>query len=508
MMQNTPNNTVSSVLLPLGVGLMCGALFVFLQGTLSLKWTLAFLLLVIGVGGLVFLNILRAPTKSMMLMMAVYLMPILYDINFMYVDDPGFYVHANGFGVAITDVLFGMLIVAWMMESALGKRNHIDISFPLSWKVVMLGLFVVNFLSSVSTPEPFFAFSMMWQQVKAYFILYFLAQTVNDAAIVRRLGYVMVAVVVTQGIILLEQKLVGAIFTDQLLGQRTTWQNKGGPLRVSGTLGQPNACAMFMNQLMMIAIFIGLVQKQFRWKMLILAGVAIAILGETFTQSRGGWSGLAISFVVCMVLWRVKRGHGVIASFALVSLVGTLLFSGLFLGSEAVRNRLTKSDDGTADVRAPLMEVAKNLIADNPLTGVGLNHYTYDMEKYDRTFVAITRDWSAPVHNTFMLIAGEIGIPATIFPVLMIWFTMYKSIRLFFKTEGTMSAISLGTFGGVLSWVVHNQVDPTSIYSEYPFWILSGLIIAMDRIHRTKEKESLPLRSPAAGDAAGVNSVT
>lgn len=500
MTPNTPNNSLTSSLLPLAVGLFCGALFVFFLGNLSLKWTFFILLAVIGAGGLVFLNILQFKTKHMILMLAVYLMPILYDINFMYDEDPGFYVHANGFGVAITDVLFGMLIVTWALETALGKRSQESRStFPLGWKIAMAGLFIVNFMSAVATPEPFFAFSMLWQQVKAYFILFFIAKTVNDIAVVQRLGYVVVAVLATQAIILLEQKFVGSIFTDQLLGQRTTWQNKGGPLRVSGTLGQPNACAMFMNQLMMVGVFVGLAEKKFRLKFLILGCVALAGIAEIFTASRGGWSGLAISFIVCMILWRVRRGNGLIASISLVALVGGLLFSGLFLGSSAFRDRLTQDDDGTADVRAPLMEVAKVLIADNPLTGVGLNHYTYDMQKYDHTFVAITRDWSAPVHNTFMLIAGEIGIPATIFPILMIWFTLYKSIRLFFRSDGTISAISLGAFGGLLAWVVHNQVDPTSIYSEYPFWIMSGLVIAMDRIH-SRQQAKLAHRPASAPD--------
>lgn len=506
-MPTSAHNTLSSYLIPLAVGLLCGILFVFSLGNLPFKWTFAILLGVIGVGGLVFLNILQLQTKHMILMLAVYLMPILYDINFMYDENPGFYVHANGFGVAITDVLFGMLIVAWLLQITVGKRGNLpDSTFPLEWKIVMAGLFVVNFVSAVNTAEPFFAYSMIWQQIKVYFIIVFLAKTINDIQVVKRIGYIMVAVLGTQAIILFEQKLVGAIFTDQLLGQRTTWQNEGGPLRVSGTLGQPNACAMFMNQLMMVGVFIGLAEKKFGLKVLILGAVAMAAAAEIFTASRGGWSGLAISFVTCMILWRIRQGHGFVASVALVSLIGSLMFSGLFMGSEAFRNRLTQDDKGTSDVRAPLMEVAKNLIADNPLTGVGLNHYTYDMQKYDRTFVAITRDWSAPVHNTFMLIAGEIGIPATIFPVLMIWFTMYASIRLFFKADGTISAMSLGIFGGVLSWVIHNQVDPTSIYAEYPFWIMSGMVIAMQRMHRTQEREKL--RSAAEEKAAAVNTVT
>ncbi|MBE9399152.1 O-antigen ligase family protein [Pontibacterium sp. N1Y112] len=499
-MADSANKSLSSILMPLGFGLLSGVLFVFLLGNLPLKWTFFILLAVTGVGGLLFLNILQVRTKQLMLMLAAFLMPILYDINFYYQEDPPFYVHANGFGVAITDVLFAMLIIAWAAETVVGKRSHHPPApVPTNWKFAMIGLFLINFLSAVTTPEPFFAFSMLWQQVKVYFIFVYLIKNVNSFDTVKRLGYVFVAVLATQAVIVFEQKLVGAIFTDSLLGQRTTWQNTGGPLRVSGTLGQPNALAMFMNQLMLIGIFLGLSEKNTLRKLAILGFVAFAAMAEIFTASRGGWAGLAIAFVVCMVLWRMRRGNGLIASISLVALVGSVLFSALFLGSGDFRARLTQDDKGTAEVRIPLMEVAENLVAANPLTGVGLNHYTYYMAQYDRTFDAITANFDAPVHNTFMLIAGEIGIPGAMFAIAMILFTLYRSFMLFFRSDGTISAIALGIFGGVLSWVIHNTVDPTSIYSEYPFWILSGLCIAMDRIH-AKQQAKLDHRSASGPD--------
>lgn len=486
-MSDTTNKS-SSMLLPLSFGLLGGALFVLSLGHLPFKWTFFILLAVMGVGGLFLMNILRFQTRQMMLMMAVFLMPILYDINFLYVDDPPFYVHANGFGVAITDVLFGMLIIAWASESLFGRNYGLPSDpVPTHWKFAMTGLFLINFLSALSTPEPFYAFSMLWQQVKAYFILVYLIKNVKHFDTVKRLGYVIVGVLAVQAIMVFEQKFVGAIFTESLLGQRTTWQNEGGPLRFSGSLGQPNSLAMFLNQLMLIGIFVGLAEKHLLRKLIILGFVGMAIMAEVFTASRGGWTGLAISLVVCMVMWRVRRGQGLVTSISLVALLGTLMFSLLFAGSQDFRNRLTQDDRGTADVRAPLMDVAENMIADNPLTGVGLNHYTYYMADYDRTFDAITANFDAPVHNIFMLIAGEIGIPGAMFVVAMMLFTLYRSYKLFFRSEGTISAISLGAFGGLLSFMIHSMVDPTSIYSEYPFWVLSGLVIAMDRIHRRQQ---------------------
>lgn len=484
---------ILSVLLPLTIGLVCGMMFVKVLQNMSLKWGLFLFFAGCGLATLLLMNLLRVNIKQMLLLGATFLIPITYDINFMYQKNPPFFVHANGFGISITDVLFGMLIVTWLAEIILRKRAPV-VELPSVWKWLMSALLVVNLLSSATTPEPFYGYSMVWQQIKVYVIFLFIVKNVHRIETLQYIGYVCVGILFTQAVIVIEQKFLGVIFTAELLGQATTWgANKGFYVlhRVSGTLGQPNALAMFMNEYMLIGIFVAIIEKNTLRKLALIIAVGLAVIAEIFTASRGGWLALGIAFVLCSVLWRVRHGHGVISSAALVSLLGSAVFGVLFAASESFRNRLTQDDMGTAEVRIPLMEVAENMIADNPVFGVGLNHYTYFMAEYDRTFDAIASNYALPVHNTFMILAAEIGIPGAMLAVGMMLLTLQRALSVFWRTsDGIIAALSLGTFGGILSWMIHNTVDPTSIYADYPFWTLAALVLVMDRLSRRNSAES------------------
>ncbi|MGB0664944.1 MAG: O-antigen ligase family protein [Pontibacterium sp.] len=468
--------------LPVLIGLLVGAVYAVIASSGLYKWAAVVWIGAIGVGALALFHIINVSLRPLYLLLALYLTPILFDINFMYVDDPPFYVHANGYGITITDVLFGMLILLWGMDGLAGKKG-IDLEIPKGFKVALAILFIINSLSTISTPVPFYALSMLWAQLKVYIIFLYLAKQTYTTNIIKWLIYTSAAVVGTQGIIVIEQRLLGVIFTEELLGVGTTWASTIGSelvTRASGTMGQPNATAMLMNKFMLITIFGMIVEKNFGVKLLLIIALMCAVLGEIFTASRGGWLSLAASFIVCFVMWMtLKRGYGFISSVGLIGVVGSTLFGILFGASEAFRNRLTQDDAGTAEVRWPLMEVAQNLIAANPLTGVGLNHYTYFMQAYDRTFDAISFNYRAPVHNTYLLIAGEVGIPGAIAVIFILLSVMYFAFKVFREAQDHEAAFALGVFGGVLTWVIHNMVDPTSLYADYPFWILSGVIVAM-----------------------------
>ncbi|MGB0732384.1 MAG: O-antigen ligase family protein [Pontibacterium sp.] len=485
-----------SLLLPLAVAIPVGAIYAIIASSGYYKWAMVIYAGILGLGGLALFHILKITLRPTYLLGALYMTPILFDINFMYVDDPLFYVHANGYGITITDVLFGMLIFLWIMDGLAGKKG-IDLQIPKPLKVAMAGLFIINALSTATTPHPFYALSMLWAQAKVYIIFWYLAKQVYSTNVIRWVIYTSAAIVATQGVIVLEQRLLGVIFTAELLGQNTTWASTIGSelvTRVSGTMGQPNALAMLMNEFMLITIFGMMVERHLGIKILLIIAILLAVIGEIFTASRGGWLSLATAFIVCFVMWlTLKRGYGFFSSVSLIGIVGSTLFGILFGASEAFRNRLTQDDAGTAEVRWPLMEVAQNLIAANPLTGVGLNHYTYFMQLYDRTFDAISFNYRAPVHNTYMLVAGEVGIPGSLLMIFILVSVLFCAYKVFRATQGYEAAFALGVFGGVLTWMLHNMVDPTSIYADYPFWILAGITVAMYTRMKLEKQKGAPL---------------
>ena len=68
-------------------------------------------------------------------------------------------------------------------------------------------------------------------------------------------------------------------------------------------------------------------------------------------------------------------------------------------------------DDGKAyESRWDLFWVAVEMIKENPVFGIGLNSFEENMTRYDRS--GITNIIQQPVHNIYMLIAAETGIPS------------------------------------------------------------------------------------------------
>lgn len=479
-----------SSVIPIGLGSILGAFFVTMLGSVDVKWAVAFMLFIGGASFLLLLRVFKVSLPDVYLLLGAFLMPVIYDINFLYREDTPFFVSANGFGIGAPDVFVGMLIVQWFLNWLYGNREQ-HIALPRALVTIMAFLFVVNLVSTMFVPYPFYAISMMWAQVKAYLVFYFVAQNIRSSETLQRLTYVLVATMAIQGLVAIEQKLVGAIFTAERLGLATTLKSQVGSMiitRVSGTFGQPNALAMFLNQLMVIAMFATLVEPRFSRKLLMAGGIGLAVIAELFTASRGGWVSIAFAMFVCVVLWRRKRGTSVLVSTAVAGLVSVFGFGLLFAASQSFRDRLLLDDHGTADVRQPLMDVALNVIQNNPLTGVGLNHYAFFMAEYDRTMESIASNYPWPVHNTFLLSAAETGIISVGAFVLFLAYIMWMAYRVFQRSSGIAEVVSIGCLGGTITWIIHNQVDFTSLYGAYPLWLFFGVIVALDRL--TKEQDA------------------
>ncbi|MGB0466841.1 MAG: O-antigen ligase family protein [Pontibacterium sp.] len=480
-------------LLPIGVGFLLGSVFVILLGHFDTKWAMAFFLLLGGGTFLLLLSIFEIKLPDVYLLSAAFMMPVLYDINFLYRDDPPFFVSANGFGITAADTLMILLMAQALIEGFLGrhrKKIRVEYQLPTSLLWFMAALLIINIISTFFVPYPFYAISMIWAQLKAYLVFYFIAMHLNSERTLQRLIYVLVAVMAIQGLIAIEQKFIGAIFTAERMGIAATLKSQLGSTiitRVSGTFGQPNALAMFINQLIVIAAFATLTEPRFYRKLLMAGGIGLAILAELFTASRGGWISLAFAFFVCFVLWQSKRGQSVFVSVATVGLGSVFSFGALFAASQSFRDRLLLDDHGTADVRQPLMDVAINMMKENPLTGVGLNHYTYYMAEYDRTMEAIASNYLYPVHNTFLLTLAETGVLSVIFFVSLLGVMIWTAFKVFQRSSGVIEVMSIGCLGGILSWCVHNQVDFGSLYQSYPLWLMFGVLMAMDKMTQAQK---------------------
>lgn len=220
-------------------------------------------------------------------------------------------------------------------------------------------------------------------------------------------------------------------------------------------------------------------------------GVAAIIL----SLARGSWLALIVGIgIIILCAWKNFEKHERNRYFAAVS--GLILLSVMALAPFGGRiyERLTTDDGESAAIRFPLMQVASNIIEDNPLVGIGLSGYRTAMYRYDDTKEHVTQVFPGTVHNSFAHITAEIGIPGGIlFGILLLiaiiecWITMSSRDKLLF-------ALALGAFAAIAAYTISAIKEPGGLGSTRPpvrtCFLLLGFVMALSNCRRSSVQNS------------------
>lgn len=193
------------------------------------------------------------------------------------------------------------------------------------------------------------------------------------------------------------------------------WLGRVGE-RTTGTFGNP---AVYTSTLIFLAVFL-LQYARYRRRGVARAlawlGFGIAFFCVGFSFSRGSWLGGALVVAGLFLLYpRLALRMVGVGALLFALLLGTLLTS---YGAYAVER---VQDEETAHGRLLGNATALAMIAERPWQGWGFDRY----DAYDRQFrsrvgdLAVLDDQTS--HNTFLLIASELGLPALalyLFPAL------------------------------------------------------------------------------------------
>jgi len=225
--------------------------------------------------------------------------------------------------------------------------------------------------------------------------------------------------------------------------------------------------------------------QKFLMSIAVLVGVAAVIL----SLARGSWIALVATLPLMVALaWTKISAHE--KKPYLVSVVTAIFLACALLSPFAgkIYDRLTQDDQGSAQIRVPLMETALRMIDDNPLTGVGLNSYRDNMVRYDETAIFASRVFPNPVHNIFAHITAEIGIPGGMLFCLLIIFSLYECIKALGTDDRMLFALAVGLGVGMIAFVISGTKEPGSLGSVRPpirtCFLLFGSIMALGRICR------------------------
>jgi O-antigen ligase len=275
--------------------------------------------------------------------------------------------------------------------------------------------------------------------------------------------------------------LIGLITTGLTPAQSAIASASQGEGRLlSGGVSDPNylAAGVVAGAVIAGGLFATSRRAGARW--ILAISIAILILGEVASESRGGLLAAGGAAIAALILFKRQR-LAVGSIIAIIVTVGALIL----VASPGAWQRISKFNGGGSG-RTELWTVAWRIASDHPVVGVGLNNFITQEAKYVRQpgalkSVALIAEKPHVVHNQYLEAYTETGI---------IGFVLLTSMMVGFLSCGVRAAKGFDARGqpelATLARAI--VVAEVSIYvalfflSDGPdqrFWILFGIGAAM-----------------------------
>lgn len=263
-------------------------------------------------------------------------------------------------------------------------------------------------------------------------------------------------------------------------------------IRGYGTLPHPNVLAGLLFAGLVINLW---VLYSFHRKLWPSITLFLVTSGFILTFSRFAWaiSALAVIIWFGMVLLKIRhpyiatvRGGGRLTPtqvyrpqrLVLIILVmaGTIGFN-LFLFGQPIRDRLlpiaaSAPQEDSLNLRKLYNDIALAMVRKNPLTGVGLNNFILEMENYSGQ--KLLPYMHQPVHNIYLLLASEAGIPALAVFLIFLYYIMRRALETI--SDKTFRYSALIIFFGFLAIGLFDHYFLTIQQGSLIFWTLLGFL--------------------------------
>ena len=272
-----------------------------------------------------------------------------------------------------------------------------------------------------------------------------------------------------------------------------------GVIRLSGFYPSPNHLAMIVERALPFVVAAGMFKlwpSRVAWP---LAGVlAVALLGSF---SRAGWiAGLILLLFFIWVLLPERRQR--VRFLGGVILVAVLLFAGgVNFGPERVRSVLSVEPGTTTHMRIVNGQSSLQMIADYPITGVGLDNYLYVHAQYLNPAAWREPNLSHP-HNLFLDFWLRLGIVGVVFIVgYLARFFMLTHRIAYSSREKEVRALGVGLAGSQLAAVTHGMLDNYYFLPDLAswFWLTAALCAVVYTTSRKPTSSGEGLKTAGAG---------
>ena len=294
------------------------------------------------------------------------------------------------------------------------------------------------------------------------------------------------------------------------LGGTVTFGGTGEAFRPSGFLSHPNALAHHMTLLLPPALALVLLgAKRLPRSVWLGAALALAVAGSLLllTLSRGGWASFLLGGSLVAVVY-LKRGLLLPRQLGAAAVVFGLAAIAFVAVYPQVLLRLTEPDDRSTESRLLLVDQAVTIIGANPWFGVGFGGYNRAAYEFiSPSFGSISEDYQRSllqlvVHNHYLLLAAELGVPAMLFFVYLLWRWLRLPVRVRQWHDPAAFALATGLAGSMLSQMLFLNSD--NYYADirvFLLWLAAGVLQAVT-LQAQRQAQAPPLHAPLRAAAA------
>ena len=332
--------------------------------------------------------------------------------------------------LGVLNLLPGLAAVCWLGSRLLSRHES-----PFSWQWgskhitwPLLGLTIVGIISLIPAPARL-QFIHVGGLMLAWLVYLFV---LNERP---KLQPVLAAIVLFQGAIAIGQFIsqtdLGLVWLGELPldpiyeGVSVIFARERPWLRAHGLTAHPNFLGAILTTLLLLLL--PTTVRSEGWRRIVwYAAFLVGLAGLVLTFSRGAGLGFLAGLLTWLLLrdWRtgdrsrpaarISSLQPLIARYLKYILPLLLFIPLLWLYSDLFLSRLTHldapSEAQSLNQRVDDARLALQLIAKNPLTGVGLGSYTDVAKEINPA--------AARVHNVLLLVTAELGLPGLL---LLLW---------------------------------------------------------------------------------------
>jgi hypothetical protein len=253
-----------------------------------------------------------------------------------------------------------------------------------------------------------------------------------------------------------------------------------GGIRIYGysspLAANPNDLALTLNLVLALATGLYYAIRNPLSKLFLFGGMALLVSGVVSSFSRGGFLTL-VSMLSVFLIKRVRERGAVGLWLVLVPLLAISFLP------EGYSNRVYSTFDstldptGSADARWDGMVLGWNLMLENPIAGLGLQMHGLALPEQGL-------GWSS-VHNVFLQIGADLGIPALLVYLAAIWHIFKGMRQSLTRLKGLPDARELLALGhgievALVGFMVGASFHPVAYH--FYFFYLAGFAVAFQEV--------------------------